>query len=85
MILKICAVRDQAVDAFARPYFVPTTGLAIRSFTDEVNRESDDNQLYKHPKDFTLYELGDYDDNEAKITTHAQPKLLISADQVLTK
>jgi hypothetical protein len=85
MNLKICAVRDQAVDAFGTPYFVPTTGLAIRTFTDEVNRESDDNQLYKHPKDFTLYELGDYDNNEAKITTHDQPKLLVSADQVLTK
>lgn len=85
MILKICAVRDQAADVFGRPYFVPTTGIAIRSFTDEVNRENEDNQLYKHPKDFTLYELGDYDDNEAIITTHAQPKLLVSADQVMTK
>ena len=48
----ICAVRDSAADVFGRPYFVPTAGVAIRSFTDEVNRGADDNQFYKHPKDF---------------------------------
>ena len=50
----ICAVRDSAADVFGRPYFVPTAGVAIRSFTDEVNRQADENQFYKHPKDFAL-------------------------------
>jgi hypothetical protein len=79
----ICAVRDSAADVFGRPYFVPTAGVAIRSFTDEVNRQADDNQFYKHPKDFALYEIGMYDDATAMVETHPQPKLLINADQCL--
>lgn len=77
----IVAVRDSAADVFGRPYFVPTAGVAIRSFTDEVNRQADDNSFSKHPKDFALYEIGVYDDATAMIECHAQPKLLINADQ----
>lgn len=81
----VIAVRDAAADVFGRPYFVPTAGIAIRSFTDEVNRVADDNQLNKHAKDFALYELGEYDDATGAIVTHAQPKLLINADQCFLK
>ena len=45
MKLIICSVRDSAADAFGRPYFVPSQGVALRAFTDEVNRENDDNPL----------------------------------------
>lgn len=85
MKLLIVSVRDSAADLFGRPYFVGTQGIALRSFTDEVNRESEDNQLNRHAKDFALYELGEYDDNTGQITTHDQPKLLINADQCLLK
>ena len=50
----ICAVRDSAADVFGRPYFVPTAGVAIRSFTDEVNRQSDDNQFHKDLSSFLI-------------------------------
>jgi hypothetical protein len=82
MKLIVCSVRDTAADAFGRPYFVPSVGIAIRSFTDEVNRQADDNPLHNHRKDFALYELGEYDDNTARFTCHDLPKLLINADQV---
>jgi hypothetical protein len=81
----VIAVRDSAADVFGRPYFVPTAGIAIRSFTDEVNRSADDNQLNKHAKDFALYELGEYDDATGMVTSHPQPKLLINADQCFLK
>lgn len=55
--LYVCAVRDSAVQAFARPIFVPAIGLAVRSFTDEVNRKSADNSLNQHPEDFELFVL----------------------------
>ena len=77
----VIAVRDSAADVFGRPYFVPTAGIAIRSFTDEVNRKADDNQLHKHAKDFALYEIGEYDDATGMVVCHPQPKLLINADQ----
>lgn len=83
MILTVCAVRDTVADVYHRPYFMQSAGVAVRSFTDEVMREGEDNQLYKHPQDFVLYELGTYDDADAKFTLHDAPKHLIKADQCL--
>jgi hypothetical protein len=76
MIQIICAVKDRAADAFGRPLFVPSVGLAIRSFADEVNRSDSENQMFNHSDDFDLYEIGSFDDNTGIIECHPQPKLL---------
>lgn len=59
-ILTIVAVKDRAVDAYNRPFYVPTIGAAIRSFTDEVNRN--ESEMNAHPEDYDLYELGTFCD-----------------------
>ncbi|WNK14205.1 MAG: nonstructural protein [Microvirus sp.] len=82
MIQLIVAVRDVKVGAFGRPMFVASSGSAIRSFSDEVNRKHEENMLYNHPSDFALYELGKYEDNDGIITPSKLPTLLIQADQV---
>ena len=82
MKLNICSVKDRAADAFGRPMFVPSTGVAIRSFSDELNRSDADNQLYNHPGDFDLYEFGVFDDNTGLFDLHDQPKLLSLGKQV---
>jgi hypothetical protein len=76
MILILCSVKDRAADAFGRPMFVPSAGVAIRSFSDEVNRQDTENQLYNHPDDFDLFELGEFDDSTGLFKLHELPKLL---------
>ena len=66
MKMVICSIRDSAADAYGRPFFLPSVGVAIRSFTDEVNRPSEDNQIYQHPEDFDLFELGEFDDTTGR-------------------
>jgi hypothetical protein len=80
----ICTVYDRAAETYGRPMFVPSIGVAIRSFTDEVNRNHADNQLFNHPDDFDLYELGEYDDQTSRITTLDIPKVLILGKQAKT-
>lgn len=82
MKLVLCSVKDRAADAYGRPMFVPSVGVAIRSFSDEVNRKDADNQLYNHPDDFDLYEFGEFDDNTGLFTLYEQPKLLSLGKQV---
>ena len=82
MKLNICSVKDRAADAFGRTMFVPSTGVAIRSFSDELNRSDADNQLYNHPDDFDLYEFGVFDDNTGLFDLYDQPKLLSLGKQV---
>jgi hypothetical protein len=80
----ICTVYDRAAETYGRPMFVPSIGVAIRSFTDEVNRNHADNQLFNHPDDFDLYELGEYDDQTSRITSLELPKVLILGKQAKT-
>jgi hypothetical protein len=82
MRLIMCAVHDRAADAYARPMFVPSVGIAIRSFSDEVNRKAEDNQMYNHADDFDLFELGEYDDETAKFIILDSPKQLAIGKQV---
>jgi len=63
MKFAIVSVKDAAVDAFGVPQFVPSIGFAQRGFADEVNREDAQNLWFRHPEQFVLYELGEYDDN----------------------
>lgn len=71
MRLMIVAVRDRALDAYLRPFFVNALGGAIRGFQDEINRA--DGEMFKHPDDYDLYHLGDWDDETGQFTSQ-QPK-----------
>lgn len=69
MLQQLYTVYDEKAQAFLDPFFVPTHGLALRAFKDCVN--SKDHQFGKHPADYTLFYLGDWDNNTAEfdITT----------------
>jgi hypothetical protein len=83
MIQFVISVKDRAADVFNRPFFVPHRNVAIRDFTDEVNREAGDNQLNRHPDDFDLYLLGTFDDNLGSFTMEEQPLVLVRGKDVL--
>jgi hypothetical protein len=69
MIMRIFCVRDRATDQYGNPMFLVSRGQAIRSFSDEINRAAADNQLYQHPEDFDLYELGSYNTDSGLFDT----------------
>lgn len=82
MKIEVMAIKDQQTNAFGQPIFVPTIGAAIRMFGDEINRNADNNQLYKHPEDFSLYHLGSYDDNAGKFQNLDAPTCITTGKQV---
>lgn len=81
----IVSVFDSAAGAFGRPIFVPAIGLAMRSFTQEVNAVREDNQMNKHPSDFVLYRLGEFDDSTGAISGLDRPEVLARAVDVYVK
>lgn len=83
MILFVVSVKDRAADVFNRPFFVPHRNVAIRDFTDEVNRSAADNQLNKHPDDFDLYLLGEFDDSKGEFVK-ADVQVLVRAKDVIS-
>lgn len=78
MIQKVFSVYDRAATAYLQPFFMPARGLAIRAFTDLCNDEK--NQFSKHPGDYELFELGEYDDVAGKFGCNDGPVLLGSGN-----
>ena len=81
MKLFIFCVRDSATDQFGNPMFLVNEGQAIRSFSDEVNREDKDNMLCKHCDDFALYSCGTFDTGNGVFYTEA-PSQVVTGKQV---
>ncbi|QCS36700.1 nonstructural protein [Capybara microvirus Cap3_SP_641] len=82
MLQFVVSVKDRAAEVFNRPFFVPHRNVAIRDFTDEVNRVASDNQLNKHPDDFDLYLLGVFNDNEGVFVSEEPPIVLVRGKDV---
>lgn len=61
MRLGIFAVYDVKSDVYAAPFFMPAKGMAIRAFTDLANNL--DTYVGRHPNDYKLVYLGEFDDN----------------------
>lgn len=57
---KIFSIFDVKASAYLPPFYMPETAMAIRVFSDCVN--SKDHQFGKHPGDYTLFEVGTWDD-----------------------
>lgn len=57
---KVFSVFDTKAGAYGQPWFMDTTGMAIRSFIDAANDEK--SQLHRHADDFVLFELAEYDE-----------------------
>lgn len=84
MITQIFAVRDIKSQQFGNPNFIHNKGEALRTFADTVNQQDDKNLLNKHPEDFELYHLGEYNTDTGVITA-IQPTAVITASEVKAK
>lgn len=72
----LLAVKDRALDSFNAPFMQQTIAQGVRGFKDEINSDPERSNIAKHPDDYDLYHLGDYDEHEGKITP-LQPALVV--------
>lgn len=71
MKLKVFSVYDEKACAFSSPFNMAHKGQAMRAFQDLI--QDGKSMVSKHPGDFKLYELGEFDDNSGKYVNQAQP------------
>lgn len=69
MMWKVFSVYDSKVEAYLRPFFMRSRGEAIRGFVTVVNEAGTD--FNKYPEDYTLFEIGDYDEKTGVISPSA--------------
>lgn len=67
----LISIYDSASGAYSRPECAAAAPAALRGFRDLVN--SKEGAVSKHPDDFTLFELGSFDDNSGKFEIHEEP------------
>lgn len=65
MITKIFSVYDDKVEAFSTPFFQKTTAAGIRAFTQVA--EDPTTNIFKYGADYTLFEIGTFEDNTGEI------------------
>lgn len=82
MKMNVYSVFDSASKSFMRPMFMSTDGQAIRVFQDEANNNK--TLIYAHPDQFTLFKIGEFDDNDGELVSIGSPVSLGNAIQYRT-
>lgn len=77
---RIYTVYDAKAEAYLLPYYAKTIGLAIRSFEAAVADPNHD--FGKYREDYTLFELGFYDDEKAEFEMLEAPRPVMGALEV---
>lgn len=73
------AVRDRAARAYLPPFCLPTVEMATREFGHAANLP--DHKFSLHSRDYSLYQVGEFDDNTGLILVQSEPLFIISAVQ----
>lgn len=55
------AVYDSKAKAFCRPFFAAVEAVALRAFEGGAN--DPENEIGRHPNDFSLFQVGEFDDD----------------------
>lgn len=74
MIHKLFTIYDVKADAYLPPFILPKIEMAQRTFGDCIAAE--DHQFSQHPEDYTLFDLGTYNDENAQYELYNAPHSL---------
>ncbi len=81
---KMFSIFDVKAQAYLPPFCLHETAMAVRSFSDCVN--SGDHAFGRHPGDYTLFELGSFDDSVCVVScTPSAMKVVNGLEVVLTE
>lgn len=80
--MKIYVVHDVQANVFGTPQFMLTDGIALRTVSDLIKDPA--SILAKHPEDFSLYMIGEYDEASGTIKAMDRPSLVIRVNSLVT-
>ena len=66
MKLLAFSIYDSKAEAYIIPFFAPTTGIAIRNFATAAMDPN--HQFHIHAGDYTLFEIGEFDQQTGQLT-----------------
>lgn len=63
--LKMFSVYDAKISMYMQPFFMVATGMALRGWETSVNDPQ--TNFHKYPSDFTLFEIGSFDESTGQV------------------
>lgn len=75
MITNVYSIYDSKSETYSKPFHMHNDAIAIRSATDLL--KSQNSEIANHPEDFTLFLLGEWDDNSAVFAIRETPKNIL--------
>ena len=73
------AVYDKQAEMYSQPFLEIKDGTAVRAVQDIVINNKD-HAFAKHPKDFSLHRLGEFDETTGVITGKNKPHKIIDIE-----
>lgn len=81
MKIKIFTIYDSKAECYLTPFFLNEEGLAIRLFSDTINNP--EHSFAKHPEDYTLFNIGAYNDADALLVANNAPLSLCNGIELV--
>ena len=75
------AVFDRKAELYSQPFLEIKDGTAIRAVQDIVINNKD-HAFAKHPSDFSLHRLGEFDEQTGVITGKTKPEKIIEIEKL---
>lgn len=76
MIKKVFTTYDSKAEIYTEPFMMRSVGEALRALETVVNEPT--HNLHKYAEDYTLFEIGEYDDTTGRYTMHESLKSLVN-------
>lgn len=77
------SVYDSKAKVYMQPFYMMNKGTAIRAFDQTCNDPK--SQFHQYPEDFTLFEVGEFDDENCNVTSYIVKESLGNAIEFLKK
>lgn len=74
MTKSVYSIRDNKMNSFGTPVLLENDSVAVRQFGDIITEGN--TVMSKHPSDFTLYKIGEFDMESGKFTNLDCPSAL---------
>lgn len=78
-MMLVCCVYDAAINEFMQPFYVRTEDECKRMIFSSLSEESN---LSRHPQDYTVYQLGEFDTSLGVFSCH-DPMCLMSSQELV--
>ena len=69
LTIKFYSVHDSKAEAFLPPFTAPTAGVAIRMWEQACN--DPEHTFNQHAGDYTLFEIGEFDQDSGQVNGYA--------------